>query len=151
MKYITSLLIKFVIMTAVLWLILGGVFGVSFGDMLITSILLTGVSFIIGDLYVLPRIGNVGAAMVDFVLALAGVWVLGSFLFEEPISLGTASLVAAFGVSIGELLVHWYMKTKVTPARERVNPGFYERDLQTEFSSEIVPDTKQGERKDPQE
>lgn len=151
MKYITSLLIKFVIMTAILWVILGGVFGVSFADIIITSIVLTGLSFIIGDLYFLPMIGNVGAAMIDFILALAGVWALGSFLYEEPISLGTASLTAAVGVAVGELLVHWYMKTKVTPADVRGNPGYYERDLQTEFSSEIEPDSKQEEKKNPQE
>lgn len=151
MKYITSLLIKFIIMTAVLWVILGGAFGVSFADILITSVVLTGLSFVIGDLYFLPMIGNVGAAMVDFVLALAGVWALGSFLFEEPVNLGTASLTAAIGVAIGELLVHWYMKTKVTSATVSQGPGYYDRNLQTEFGSEIEPDIKQDEEKNKQE
>lgn len=151
MKYIKVLLLKFIIMTIVLWVVLGLVFGISFVDILITSIVLTAVSFLIGDLYFLPKIGNVGAAMVDFVVALAGVWALGAFLFEEPVGLGTAALVSAFGSSLGELLVHWYMKTVVTPADDREASGYYEKDLQTEFGSEIEPDTKQAGKKDPLE
>lgn len=145
MNYITTLLIKFILMTGVLWVILGLMFEVPFADILITSIVLTGASFIIGDLYVLPKIGNVGAAMIDFVLALAGVWLLGSFLFDEPsVRLGTVSLVSAIGISLGELLVHWYIKKQLTG--ETTTPGYYETNLQTEFSDELEPSIKKKNR-----
>ncbi|WP_404451774.1 YndM family protein [Virgibacillus necropolis] len=147
MKYITALLIKFVLITAVLWFILGVQFEVSFANILITSLVLTGASFIIGDLYVLPKIGNIGASMVDLVLALAGVWAIGSILYAEPIPLGTASLLSAVGIAIGELLVHWYMKKQFITG-EATMPGYYDRELQTEFSDELEPDTKKNNKKD---
>ncbi|ASN06454.1 YndM family protein [Virgibacillus necropolis] len=147
MKYITALVIKFILTTGVLLMILGAVFEVSFADILITSLVLTGASFIIGDLYVLPKIGNVGAAMVDFALALAGVWVLGSFLFEGPIPLGSASLLSAIGIAIGELLVHWYMKKQFMTGQATM-PGYYDRNLQTEFSDELEPDTSKKNKRD---
>lgn len=141
MNYFSTLLIKFIIMTGVLWVILGLMFEIPFVDILITSLVLTGVSFIVGDLYVLPKIGNVGAAMMDFILTLAGVWALGAFLFEEPSArLGTIALVSAFGIALGEILVHWYIKTQSTGQATR--PGYYETDLQTEFSDELEPSIK---------
>ncbi|ASK64239.1 hypothetical protein CFK37_00335 [Virgibacillus phasianinus] len=137
-------------MTIVLWAILGGLFDVSFTNIIITSVVLTGASFIIGDLYFLPKMGNVGAAMVDFVLALAGVWALGAFLFDNAVPLGTASLLSAFGIALGELLVHWYMKKQFVTDDTKM-PGYYNRDLQTEFSSELEPDTKKDQGNGPEE
>lgn len=145
MKYITALLIKFILTTGVLWVILGAVFEVSFADILITSLVLTGASFIIGDLYILPKIGNVGAAMVDFILALTGVWALGSFLFEGPIQLVPASLLSAIGIALGEILVHWYMKKQFMTGQATM-PGYYDRNLQTEFGDELEPDTRKRDR-----
>lgn len=142
MKYIPTLLVKFIIITAVLWTILGFMFEVSFANVLITSIVLTGASFIIGDLYVLPKIGNVGAAMVDFVLALGGIWMLGLFLFDEPsIRLGTISLVSAVGISLGEILVHWFMAKQLTKGDMTIS-GYYDNELLTEYSDELEPDIK---------
>lgn len=134
-------------MTAVLWIILGGVFEVPFADILITSLVLTGASFIIGDLYVLPKIGNIGASMVDFVLALAGIWAIGSILYEGPIQLGSASLLSAIGIALGELLVHWYMKKQFITGQATM-PGYYDRNLQTEFSDELEPETKRNHKRD---
>ncbi|UOQ94668.1 YndM family protein [Halobacillus shinanisalinarum] len=110
MKYIQALLIKFVMMTAVLWFFLGVFFGISFFDILITSIALTVVSYIIGDLLILPNIGNTAATVADMFLAFVGVWVLGSLLFETSVSLGTISFFLAIAITIGEFFFHGYMK-----------------------------------------
>ncbi|UOR11425.1 DUF2512 family protein [Halobacillus amylolyticus] len=110
MKYIQALLIKFVMMTAVLWFFLGVFFGISLMDILITSIALTVVSFAIGDLLILPNIGNTTATVADMGLAFVGVWILGSFLFETPVSLGTISFFLAVAITIGEFFFHGYMK-----------------------------------------
>lgn len=143
MDYVKALVIKLVMITAVLWIVLSGFFGVSLGDILITSVLLTGVSFL-GDMYLLPILGNASAALGDFGLSFAGVWVLGIFLFEGNFSLGTASLISAAIIAVGEYIFHNYMEnqdlkdeTKVMDSMG-VSPG---ENLQTEFSSDVDPES----------
>ncbi|HLR69287.1 YndM family protein [Virgibacillus alimentarius] len=146
MKYIAVLFMKFVLATGVLWLVLGGLEGVSFASILIISIVLTAISFIVGDLYLLPKMGNIGATMADAVLALAVVWSMGALLFTQPIGLDTVSLVSAVGIALGELLVHWYVKKQFISDESTIQ-GLYDHDLQTEYGEEIKPDTTSVENK----
>ncbi|GAA0591677.1 DUF2512 family protein [Virgibacillus siamensis] len=109
MDYVKALVIKLAMITAVLWVVLGGFYGVSLGDILLTSLLLTGVSFL-GDMFLLPIFENASAALGDFGLTFAGVWILGIFLFEGDFSLGTASLISAAVIAVGEYFLHNYME-----------------------------------------
>ncbi|MBE3102676.1 MAG: DUF2512 family protein, partial [Bacilli bacterium] len=109
---IRALLIKFVMVTAVLWIVLGGYYEVSFTNILITSVLLTGFSYAL-DVYVLPRVGNVFATITDFVVAWVGIWLVGSFLFSDLIPLGRASLISAAIITVGEMFFHQYMEKQV--------------------------------------
>jgi len=127
---------------AVLWVVLGWFYGVSFIDILLTSVVLTVVAYV-ADVYILPRVGNVFAAIMDFILATAVIWIMGSFLFEEPIALGTASFISAIIITIGELMFHRYMKKQVfdkKPERVDTDDKTYSgqpSNLQTEFGSEF--------------
>lgn len=130
---------KFIMFTAVLWIVLGWFYGVPFTDILITSVFLTVIAYAL-DVLVLPRVGNIFALMGDFVLAWAGIWILGSFLFPELIPLGTASLIAAIIITIGEMLFHRYMAEEVfdtpTMSEEKVD-AHYKGNLQTEFAEDV--------------
>lgn len=110
MKYALALIIKFVIHLAVLMMILGGFYGITFANILSISLLLTGISFIIGDLIILPSFDNTIAAVADFFLAFIGVWVLGYLLIIESINLGIASFVSAVFITIVEVFFTniWY-------------------------------------------
>lgn len=141
MKYITALLIKFVMITVVLWLILGLLFGVSFANILMTSAIITGVAFVIGDLFILRLSDNVWATAADFVLTFVGVWILCSRLFEQLLSVGAAALISAVGVGIGEFLFHWYLKRRVLKNVTLIS----ERNLETEFGADV--DLKKARRK----
>src|SRR5690625_776731 len=99
MRYAIALLIKFIMSTALLSIILGGFYGISFANILTVSILLTGISFIIGDLYVLPRFENISAAVVDFGLSFIGVWLLGYLLFIQPINLGVEAFISSLFIA----------------------------------------------------
>ncbi|WP_082676347.1 YndM family protein [Shouchella shacheensis] len=139
MRYISALIIKVILMTAILWIVLGGVFNVSMAGVLTITVVLTALSFILGDLYVLPKYGNMAAITVDFGLALAGIWVLGALLFGSTELFGEAALTAAAMISVGEWFLHRYMKTHVfknepsSTEKER----FPRYQLQTEFGSEM--------------
>ncbi|WP_430787611.1 DUF2512 family protein [Virgibacillus flavescens] len=150
MKHLKVLLLKSILLTLVLWLILGFVYEVSSTNIIITSLILTITSFIIGDLYALPKIGNVGASMIDFITAVTGIYIMGTILIDEVIPLASASILAAIGVTLSEILVHWYRK-KLFVNKNTDIPGYYDRKLQTEFADETCPEIKADEVKDPQE
>ena len=67
MDTLRAIVIKFIMITAVLWIVFG-LFGYSFGEVLVSSVLLTGVSYIVGDRIMLPRYGNVVATIADLAL-----------------------------------------------------------------------------------
>jgi hypothetical protein len=141
---------KFVMTTAALWIILGVFFDVNFMDIFITSVVLTVVGFI-GDLFVLPRIGNVLAAIADFFLALVVVWLLGANIFDEPIALGTAAFICALIIMMGELFLHRYMASHIFEPQKKdpdTKIGYYQRtDLLTEFAEEMDIDKVSKEKK----
>lgn len=143
MRFLVPLLIKFIMITAALWIVLGFGFSVSFGNILVTSMALTIVSFLIGDLFLLPQYENTVATMADFGLAFAGVWAIGYFLYEQPISLRFAALLSALLISVGEIFFHRYIahqglvKASV-PKVDREDDMLRKGDLQTEFGSEIT-------------
>ncbi|MFC2947066.1 YndM family protein [Virgibacillus sediminis] len=139
MRYMTALAIKFVMIAAVLWIVLGAIYGVSFGDIFAISLILTGLSFL-ADVYLLPVIENFGSTLADFGLALAGVWVLGGYLFEETIPLGTAALISALIIAVGEFFFHQYMENTVFEENGDRNSGEFRRkdeNLQTEFGEDM--------------
>jgi hypothetical protein len=137
MKILSSLIIKFVMVTAVLWIVLGIIFGVSFGDIFLTSMILTVIS-LAGDMFVLPKYGNVSATIADFGLSLVLIWLVGAFLYEQPIRLGMAAFVSAIMIAVGEFLFHKYIQKQLFTSK---NPSseislFQMANLQTEFASE---------------
>ena len=131
--------------TAVLWVVLG-FYGFTFGSILTCSVLLTGVSYIIGDLFILPKFGNTAATIADFGLAFIMLWLIGSYLFERPDGLGTASFIAAAVIGVGEFFFHRYMQREVLEdLLFPVIPNFNQRNMQTELGSEV--DIKREEKK----
>ncbi|KAB7707217.1 DUF2512 family protein [Bacillus aerolatus] len=113
MEHTKALLIKFVMCTAAVWVILGLFYGVDFGEVLTISILLTIAAYIIGDLFILPRFGNVAATIADFGLAYFGIWIFGSMIINENISLGWASFWTAGVIAIAEIFFHNYLANRI--------------------------------------
>ncbi|AXF55921.1 YndM family protein [Salicibibacter kimchii] len=136
MRYVGALIIKLLMITLVLWVLLGFFGGVSFANILLVSVLLTGVSFLVGDLYVLQNFGNTLATVVDFALTGAGLWVLGAVLFPFE-GLVLYCIVSAFGIATGEGFFHLYMERFVLNNPESSSGDTSTRDLQTEFGSDV--------------
>lgn len=113
MEHLRSLVIKFVMMTAMLAVVFGFLYGVSFGDILTISFILTITAYLVGDLLILPRFGNTAATIADFGLAYLGAWMIGAMIIEEPIRLGTASFLSAALIAIGEVFFHRYVVNDV--------------------------------------
>jgi hypothetical protein len=139
MKIVKALIPKFIMVTAVLWIVLG-LFGVSLADILLTSVLLTGVSFI-GDMFLLPRVKNIAVTIADFGLAFVLIWLVGTYFFEQPIRLGMATFISSIIIAAGEFVFHMYLQKQIFTDEKVVpekNIRSYQKDnLQTEFGSEF--------------
>ncbi|MFF5996609.1 YndM family protein [Lysinibacillus sp. KU-BSD001] len=137
----TAFFVKFVMTMAVLWIVLGLFFSISFRDILITSIVLTAIGFV-GDVYLLPRTTNTLTAIADFGLAFFVVWIMGMYLFNETYLEGT--VIAAFMVSlvvvVGEAFYHNYFRNQVIKNDEKHQDYARNHNLQTEFAEEFDRD-----------
>ncbi|SET58838.1 Protein of unknown function [Oceanobacillus limi] len=143
--------IKLIVSIIVVYSIFGIFGNASLSDLLWVSILLTAISYFIGDRLILPRYGNVVATIADFPLAFLTLWLLGSFLvtFETPII--STSLMAAFFLTCAEPLIHAYLQNQ-TEGGKREQPIATDR-LQTEFAEEtdaqdINKKSKRNDRND---
>lgn len=142
MRRITAFIIKFIMMTLVLWIVLDLYFNVSFGSILVASIILTTVTFLV-DIYLLPRIGNIMAAVGDFAIVYFGLWFIGRFILNEAfslISITNAAFMSAFLILIGELVYHRYLRNVVFENVQDADKHYKQKEdkiLQTEVSREF--------------
>ena len=111
-RHLTAVIMKFVAVTAILYIALGVIMDTPVTDILIMGFVLTAVSYILGDLMVLPAAGNSIAVLSDIVLATLLLWMLGNAMDNSAGSLVNALAVSVF-VGIGEWFFHNYMQEKV--------------------------------------
>ncbi len=140
MQYTKAFFIKLAMTIAVLWIVLGLFFDVSFGNILFIGTILTIVAFL-GDVFVLPNVGNMIAAGGDLLLAFFGVWALGTILFGQNITVLSAAFLSALFIGIGEMFYHRYFRDHVIEAVQEPEKNrsytYTPRVAQTEFSQDF--------------
>ncbi|WP_249872050.1 YndM family protein [Oceanobacillus saliphilus] len=139
MKHTGPLAIKFLMTTAILWIVLGLFFDMSFGNIITTSLIVTLLGYL-GDLFIMPRVGNVFASIADFVFFWAAVWIVANTIIQTPIiALGTAAFISAVLLTIGEAIFHKYLKEEEIKYKKHLESkiAYFPRKYQTEFSSEM--------------
>ena len=117
MKNLTNLVLK-TAMNLILLLLLIPVFGRStWTQTLITGLVLIVISYIVGDLWVLPKFGNIAAVIADFVVFVLGIWAmteaLPQFVMNSSGYWGIALALAA-----GEWFFHQYLLATKAPQKE---------------------------------
>lgn len=115
MKHIVALLIKYTAITAVLLTVLGIFQGISIPRVLLISLFPTGASYLIGDLFILPKYGNTIATMTDFGLIFFGIWLLTPLFtnLDATRNIGLSSFIATLIIGGIEVFFHIYMKRLV--------------------------------------
>ncbi|MBE5107424.1 YndM family protein [Bacillus thuringiensis] len=115
MKHIVALLIKYTAITAVLLIILGIFQNISIPRVLLISLFLTGAAYLIGDLFILPKYGNMIATIADLGLSFFGIWLLTSLFTDlnSTRNIGFSSFLAALIIGGTEVFFHIYMKKLV--------------------------------------
>ena len=137
MKHMKNLAIKFISILAVLFVILGIFYDMSFGNVLSISVVLTLASYLIGDLLILRRTNNTMATISDFALAFLVIWLMGENLTYGD-SLIMPALIAAAGIALFETFFHKYVARQIDEASDHQNRSTNLR-YQTEASSELTP------------
>src|SRR5699024_3405205 len=142
MGYAKVLGIKFVAISVTVLSIYGIFNHVSLGSLIMISLLTTIVSFLIGDLVILRKFGNLVASIVDFFLAFGTLWVLSTLFVGGglPMATGavpilTTSLLAAFFIACVEPFVHEYILHNFSEYHDVLDKR-EPLDVQTEFAEE---------------
>ncbi|WP_147534650.1 YndM family protein [Bacillus marasmi] len=138
MKHVKAMIIKFISTLAVLYVILGLIFDMSFGNVFLISLILGIAAYVIGDLLILPRTNNLIATIADFGLAFFIIWAL-----IESVTTGENSVypsfIAAISVALFELLFHRYMANNILESKNESGRRIGNLQYQTEASEELAP------------
>lgn len=141
MRHSIAIGIKLIIVSIVI-LSLFGIFNqAALMPLILMSLIATGIGYLIGDLLILRRFGNVSASLADFVLHFLTIWALASMFLGTSTPLMIASIAASYLITVTEPLYHAYLI-------ERVFVEDDEKDLdvampleyQTEFAEEEDPE-----------
>jgi hypothetical protein len=106
MNHFMVLLLKFITCLVAFAVGLDLFFDATIVDIVSFSILVTIVSYVIGDRIILMRLGNSNALAIDFFLIYTMVWIFGSVLLESYVQIGWGSLLSAFLITGVEVIVH---------------------------------------------
>lgn len=152
MQYTKAFFIKLAMTIVMLWIVLGLFFGVSFGNILLVGTILTVVAFV-GDVFILPNVGNMIAAGGDLLLAFFGIWALGTLLFgQNNITVLSAAFLSALFIGVGEMFYHRYFRDYVMEAVQEPEKNrsytYSPRLAQTEFSEDFDEGLEKKENND---
>ncbi|MFP3727995.1 YndM family protein [Priestia filamentosa] len=137
MKHVKAFLFKFIISFILLYAILSGINGFSIGDVFWTTMILGGISYILGDLLILPRTNNILATIADLALSFIIIWVMTSTLAYGDYLART--FTSALGMTIFEALFHRYMVNRVLPNDKLSQRSNGQLQYQMEASEELDP------------
>ncbi|WP_431800968.1 YndM family protein [Halobacillus andaensis] len=136
MKHAKYMAAKFIGCLALLFLILGVGYEMSFGNVFLITLVLGVLSYVIGDMMILPRTSNTVATISDFVLAFVVIYFMSDALTVAG-DIFTASLLSAIGVAVFELIFHKYVASSglFEPKEREANDLNYA----AETSDELFP------------
>lgn len=139
MVHLKTLSIKFIVISIVV-LSLFSIFNVaSLGNLLLISVFTTIATYLLGDMVILKRFGNIVAAVADFGLAFLFYWSLSSFFIGGSEAIIITSLAAAFFTACVEPFIHEYISIHLFPNRVHQSQETINQ-LQTEWAEEMLQD-----------
>lgn len=110
-------------------------------NLIVISLLTTGISYLLGDMIILRMFGIVTASIADFGLAFLSYWMLGNLFIAGDGQILLASLAAAFFTTCVEVFIHAYILDQYT------DDDYLPMDrLQTEFAEEMNVETSRAKQ-----
>lgn len=150
MKHLTAMAIKFVSTLVLLYVILGLFFGMSFINVFLITLVLGVISYLLGDMLILPKTNNTIATIADFGLVFPLLWLMTLNMTYGVRTFGV-SLIAAIGLTLFEVFFHQYLKRNIVDSDDNVKIN--RRSLpQLQYSAEnaeefipVKPDVRSSE------
>lgn len=141
------ILLKFIASIIIFTIAFDLFFEAGVSDVLSFSLLVTIVSYFIGDKIILPRVGNRAAAVIDFFTVYAIVWIFGNILLHSYEQIAWGSIIAATFFGISEVFVHIFLlgRLELPPTateRKRSRVPSQKLAFGTEFAEESDPRKK---------
>jgi hypothetical protein len=117
MKNIVNYVIKSAFILLVLYFMIP-LFGKStWTQTLITGLILAALAYIIGDLWVLAKFGNLGAVVVDFGINALVIWMMMKGLPQFVLTSAGVWTISVV-LTLGELLFHRYLQATAVPGKK---------------------------------
>jgi len=146
-KRVKAFIVKFIGVGVLTFGLYGIFYHATIGRLLLMTIVVAGISFI-GDLFILPRINLVVAAVADFVGYFLLYWLLGNLVVDMAEPLLLPALTAAFFGGFAELVYHIYVMDRLhEPPRTAPLPTRF----QTEFAEESDPKVARRDKEEASE
>src|SRR5690625_795865 len=113
MRHVKALAIKWGFTTIILLSLLVIFEGITLQQIFIISLFVTGATYLVGDLLILPTFNNLITSIIDFGFAFLGIWLLTGMFIEQTTALVIISAAAAYLFTFCEAIFHIYMNEKV--------------------------------------
>ncbi|WEG10818.1 YndM family protein [Pullulanibacillus sp. KACC 23026] len=109
MKSLMIMLLKLVVCLIAFTVGLDLFFRATITEIVSFSILVTIVSYLIGDRILLPIFGNATATIIDFFIAYGVVWLFGGLVLNSYLQIAWGSVISAVIITVGEVFLHYYL------------------------------------------
>ncbi|WCK56194.1 DUF2512 family protein [Aneurinibacillus sp. Ricciae_BoGa-3] len=113
MRHVTALLLKYILVTAILYVIQMLLFRENVWNIIVLGFVVTIVSYIVGDLGILPMSGNITASIADFALSYLTIWLTERYVFANYATPASVFLVSSLILAAGEWYFHGYMQRNI--------------------------------------
>jgi hypothetical protein len=137
MKHIISFVIKFVLWSTVLLSFLT-IFNTPISLIFFISLAATVISYVLGDLLILPRMGNFVATLADLVLSFGLIWFFCYWLIERTANMAYVAFFATLAIGAAEAFFHLFLENHLFTDRtmRQTRNWFDEGRWATEFAEE---------------
>ncbi|WP_027417186.1 DUF2512 family protein [Aneurinibacillus terranovensis] len=119
MDHIKALGIKFIRFLFNFYIFIGLVFNQPFMVVVEMSLLLSVMSYLLGDLFILPRFGMKTATVSDFILTFLGIWLVTK-AFGVPVHVFVFTMISIF-ITIEEFVYHVYVEKVIYGRKMNLN------------------------------
>ena len=118
MKHLATLVIKFILVAIVLEVLLNLMTNLNFGQILWLSLLVTVLSYAIGDLIALPLSNNTVATIVDVLITFVVLYMYNLWAAYTKIGIFDAAISAVL-LGTGEWFFHKYVHNSIFAEEKR--------------------------------
>lgn len=112
MKHIAALCIKLFSVSFISLIVLSGFFNYPFLPTIGLAVVITVVSYLLGDLGILRFSNNIVATLADLGLTAVLIWLVGPFFYGIGVTFFVSILTAAI-ISMMEYVYHFYISNQV--------------------------------------